>query len=111
VKHLMRYIKGTVYMKLTYSPPICILMSPLCPTLMRTMEVTLTQGDRLRAICCGIGTGAVSWSSKLQSIVALSTTEAEFVAAVEAGKEIVWMQHLLQELGYQGEAAICVQDQ
>jgi hypothetical protein len=36
-----------------------------------------------------IGTGAVSWSSKLQLIVALSTTEAEFVAAVEAGKEMV----------------------
>ena len=35
-----------------------------------------------------IGTGAVSWSSKLQSIVALSTTAAEFVAAVEAGKEM-----------------------
>jgi len=42
----------------------------------------------------------VSWSSKLQSLVALSTTEAEFVAAVEAGKEMVWMRHLLGELGY-----------
>ena len=47
-----------------------------------------------------IGTGAVSWSSKLQSIVALSTTEAEYIAAVSAGKEIRWMRNLLYEMGF-----------
>ena len=47
----------------------------------------------------GVG-GAVGWASKLQPVVAQSTTEAEFVAAVEAGKEICWMRNLLGELGY-----------
>jgi hypothetical protein len=32
--------------------------------------------------------------------VTLSTTEAEFVAAVEAGKEIKWMRGILGEVGY-----------
>jgi hypothetical protein len=44
--------------------------------------------------------GAIGWGSKLQSIVALSTTEAEFVSAVEAGKEIIWMHNILSEFGY-----------
>jgi hypothetical protein len=47
-----------------------------------------------------VGTGAISWSSRLQSIVALSTTEAEFVAAVSAGQEILWLRNLFSELGF-----------
>jgi hypothetical protein len=47
-----------------------------------------------------IGTGAVSWSLKLQTLVALSTTEAEYISAVEAGKEIIWLHQFLGELGY-----------
>ena len=47
-----------------------------------------------------IGTGVVSWMSKHQSIVALSTTQAEYMAACEAGKEIIWMRKMLQELGF-----------
>uniref|UniRef100_A0A2N9IIJ6 Integrase catalytic domain-containing protein n=1 Tax=Fagus sylvatica TaxID=28930 RepID=A0A2N9IIJ6_FAGSY len=43
--------------------------------------------------------GAVSWQSKLQKCVALSTTEAEYIAATEAGKEILWMKRFLQDLG------------
>ena len=47
-----------------------------------------------------IGSGAVSWSSKLQSLVAQSTTESEHLSAVEAGKEIFWMCQFMGELGY-----------
>jgi hypothetical protein len=47
-----------------------------------------------------IGTGAVSWSFKLQTLVALSTTEAEYISAIEARKEIIWLHQFLGELGY-----------
>ncbi|RVW18009.1 Retrovirus-related Pol polyprotein from transposon TNT 1-94 [Vitis vinifera] len=38
-----------------------------------------------------LGGTAISWTSNLQKIVTLSTTEAEYVAATEAGKEMIWL--------------------
>ncbi|KAH9745510.1 hypothetical protein KPL70_004098 [Citrus sinensis] len=45
----------------------------------------------------------VSWVSKLQTNVALSTTKAEYMAATQACKEAIWIQRLLEELGHKQE--------
>jgi hypothetical protein len=60
-----------------------------------------------------MGGRATGWSSKLQTVVALLSTEAEYMAAVEAGKEILWMCNILSELGYpmQGPLLICIDNQ
>ena len=50
--------------------------------------------------------GAVSWQSRLQKFVALSTTEAEYMPAVEAGKELSWMKNFLSELGMKQEKSL-----
>lgn len=42
--------------------------------------------------------GAVVWKSKLQTVVAASTCEAEYVAAAAAAKEVLWVRKLLAEL-------------
>ena len=42
--------------------------------------------------------GAISWSSKCQSIVTLSTAEAEYVAATHAAKEAVWLREFISEI-------------
>ena len=45
-----------------------------------------------------LGGTAISWASNLQKIVTLSTREAEYVAATEAGKEMIWLHGFLDEL-------------
>ena len=42
--------------------------------------------------------GAVSWSSKCQEIVSLSTTESEYVAATHSMKEALWLHSLLSKV-------------
>ena len=44
--------------------------------------------------------GAISWMSKRQAIVALSTTEVEYMAATHASKEVVWLQRLCSSIGF-----------
>ncbi|GKF16248.1 hypothetical protein Tco_0061166, partial [Tanacetum coccineum] len=39
------------------------------------------------------------WKATLQHVVALSTTEAEYMALTEAVKEAIWLRGLLEELG------------
>ncbi|WVY97343.1 hypothetical protein V8G54_029494 [Vigna mungo] len=57
-----------------------------------------------------VGTKPVSWMSQVQKIVALSTTEAEYVAVTEASKELIWLQGLLTELGFIQEMSVLHSD-
>jgi hypothetical protein len=86
VKHLFRYLAGMLDQCLTYAP------DPSLPKLFHTFTDAdhtgnSDNGQLTSGYVVKMGTGTVSWSSKLQSIVALSTTEAEFIATVTAGQE------------------------
>jgi hypothetical protein len=50
-----------------------------------------------------LGGAAISWSSKRQQTVALSSTEAEYMAASSAAQEAIYLRALLKDLG-------CVQE-
>jgi hypothetical protein len=45
------------------------------------------------------GSGAISWSSKKQPIVALSNTEATYRGVAIIACEIIWLETLLLNLG------------
>src|ERR1700733_10096268 len=55
-----------------------------------------------------MGSGAISWASKKQSIVALSTAEAEYVAATAAACQSVWMRRMLRSLGQEQAKATVI---
>jgi hypothetical protein len=53
--------------------------------------------------------GPISWCSRKQSIVTLSTTEAEYIAAAECSKVLKYLKMLIEELtGKRVEAELYV---
>jgi hypothetical protein len=97
VKHLFRYLQGTKDYKLTYTKGE--------DGLAFTTYCDASHGDCVDTGCstsayitCMDG-GAIGWSSKLQTVVALLSNEAEYMAAVKAGKEILWMHNILSKFG------------
>ncbi len=98
VKHLLRYLQGTKDLKLTYAP------DPQSSDPFTTFTDADFFGDKdngksTNGFVIKVGTGAVSWASKLQGVIARSSTEAEFYGASFAGTEVCWMRELLAELG------------
>ena len=95
VKWIFRYSRG--------SSKLCLTFGGFKPILKGYIDVDWV-GDldgrksTLRYLFTFVG-GVVSWQSRLQKCVALSTTEAEYIAANEAGKEMLWLKRFLQELG------------
>jgi hypothetical protein len=45
-----------------------------------------------------MGEGAITWSSKKQPVVALSSTESEHIGLTHASKEILWVRQFLGEI-------------
>ena len=97
-KHVLRYLKGTVDHKLVYQPSTS--PEPFITYSDADHGGNPDNGQSTGGFVVKIGSGAVSWSSKLQPLVALSTTEVEHISAVQAGKEILCMCQFMQELGY-----------
>ncbi|BFG26329.1 hypothetical protein CerSpe_126030 [Prunus speciosa] len=56
------------------------------------------------------GGGPISWRAVLQSVSALSTTEAEYMALTEASKEAVWLKRLAKEFGIAQDLVVIQSD-
>ena len=59
-------------------------------------------GDRrsTTGYCVMVGGNLVSWKSKKQTVVARSSAESEYRAMAHTTCELVWVKHLLEELGF-----------
>ena len=54
--------------------------------------------------------GCVSWGSKLQPTVALSSAEAEYMAACSAAQEAIHLRRLMESLGFQQDEATTIHE-
>jgi len=57
-----------------------------------------TDGRSTTGGCFNLGSTMISWISKKQDLVAWSSGEAEYGAACEVGKEVVWLRKPLADL-------------
>ena len=93
VKRIFRYLSGTKKLELVYGGEQRGLVG--------YVDADGASQDHRRAISgyiFMIDGGAVSWSSKKQELVTLSTAEAEYVAQNHAAKEALWLHRFLTEL-------------
>ena len=58
----------------------------------------ISTGRSTSGVLCMYAGGAISWISQRQPSVAISTTEAEIVAASEGAREIVWLTRLFKDM-------------
>ncbi|KAM6563895.1 hypothetical protein CsatB_023893 [Cannabis sativa] len=96
MKWVFRYLLGTTKVGLIYN-------RQKANTIIEGYSDSDYAGDRdnrrsTSAYFFLIGGNCVSWKVQLQPVVALSTTEAEYVATTEAIKEAIWLKGLMKEL-------------
>ena len=106
LKHLVRYVAGTRQYGILFGKNSYPLHAKLQHDLSGPLECFVDSDHAAdkdtRRSCTGYvffsRGGPISWRSRLQNSTALSTTEAEFMAASDAGCENAWLRRLLGEL-------------
>ena len=91
-KHVLRYLNGTIDYVLQY----------VADCEFRLVGYTdsdwvgfVTDRKSTSGCCFNLGSAMISWLSRKQTNVALSTTEVEYIAACSTCSEVVWLRKLL----------------
>lgn len=94
VKRIIRYLKGTIDKKLVYTRDDSEIMG-FC-------DADYAGNTDTRQTTTGFvylfQKAAISWQSKLQKRITISTTESEYIAMVAAAKESIWLKQLQREI-------------
>src|SRR5579859_3593957 len=95
-KHALQYLNGTIDQGITYNGNLGMKLE--------CWSDANWGGEEGRESVSGfiftlVG-GVVSWSSKKQGSVALSSTESEYMTLLHALKELIWLHRFLREIGY-----------
>ena len=96
VKWMFRYLRGTVGSGIMFAKQDQI-------SVVGYVDADYAEGMDDRRSTTGyvftLAGGPICWRSMVQPLVALSTTESEYMAVTEAAKEALWLKGLVKELG------------
>lgn len=95
VKRILRYLRGTLQHGLLIRKSSNLALTGFCDA-----DWASDVDDRrsTSGSCMFLGPNLVSWSSKKQSVVSRSTTEAEYCSLANTVSELTWLKSLLLEL-------------
>jgi hypothetical protein len=94
-KDVMRYLTGTIDCGLNYDGDHDFTLSGYTDA----DWVGIVSDRKITSGCCfSLGSTMISWQSRKQSNIALSTMEAEYIAASSASCEAIWLRKLLTDL-------------
>lgn len=101
-KHVLRYLRGTQDLSITYSE------GSLTPTAYSDSDFSQCPTSRrsVSGFVVVLGGGAVSWRSERQSVLALSTNEAEYMAAAECAKHLSWVRSFMYYIIFETPTAL-----
>jgi hypothetical protein len=98
-KHVVRYLKGTKHYGIIYGN-----LDKPYPLFRTFADSDWASGEQRRSVAGYIikmGGGPISWSSKKQTVVTLSSSEAEYIALTFAARQVLWLRSFAQELGFE----------
>jgi hypothetical protein len=109
-KHVLRYLKGTCDLGLRYEPAQDFALSGYSDSDYAGCKIHRKSTGGFMFF---LGKGLISWSSQKQPIIALSSTEAEYIALASAARESIWLRRFLNEIGLEqsGPSEIRVDNQ
>ncbi|KAM9913599.1 hypothetical protein OXX69_001437 [Metschnikowia pulcherrima] len=108
-KRVLRYLKGTKSLGLVYIHGTNIDLTCYCDAdFASDIE---TNSRSITGSIIMFGNSPVCWKSKLQTMVALSTVNAELVALCHMTSETLWMSNLLKELGLDSKCKVLCDNQ
>jgi len=94
IKRIFRYLKGTTNLGLLYRKSLDYKLVGFCDADFAgdRIERKSTSGN-----CQFLGENLISWASKRQATIVMSTAEAEYISAASCCTELLWIKHQLED--------------
>ena len=100
VKRVLRYLKGTQDLELRFDGSDVSLDATFYGYSDADWSGDRDTSRSTSGFVFITGRGAIGWSSKRQSLVALSSTESEYIGLSNAGQHLAWLRTFFEELGH-----------